>query len=74
MIVLNGQIYIAKITEVVSPHGGGLGMALRGTISQIKAELATQSEEKVTVEMILGVLATKKILKKIGNLKMIALL
>ena len=42
-------------------------MALRGTISQIKAELATQSEEKVTVEMILGVLATKKILKKIGK-------
>ena len=67
MIQLDGQINSAEISEAVSPHGGGLGVELRGTISEIKAELITQSKEKVNVGMVLGVLATKKIRKKIGN-------
>ena len=67
MITLDGQINTAKISEITSPHGGGLGVHLRGTISEIKAELATQSKDKVKVGIVLGVLATKKIRKKIGN-------
>lgn len=67
MITLDGQIKNAVINQVTSPHGGGLGIPISGTISEIKAELATQSKEKVKVAMILGVLATKKILKKIGT-------
>jgi len=67
MIPLDGQINSAKISEAVSPHGGGLGIELRGNISEIKAELITQSKQKVNVGLILGVLATKKIRKKIGT-------
>ena len=66
MIPLDGLIKNAEIKGVASPYGGGLGVTVSGTI-KIKAELATQSKEKVEVEITLGVLATKKILRKIGT-------
>ena len=54
MIPLDGQIKNAVIGGVTSPHGGGLSIPISGTISEIKAELVTQSKEKVKVGMILG--------------------
>ena len=66
MIPLDGLIKNAEIKSVASPYGGGLGINA-SRIIKIKAELATQSKEKVEVAITLGVLATKKILKKIGT-------
>ena len=68
MIPLDGQIKKAVIESVTSRHVGVIGASYSGTISEIMAEIATKSKEKVNVKMILGVLATKKIRKKIGKL------
>lgn len=68
MINLDGQISKAVIEGIVSPHGGGIGRPISGTILTIQAELATPSKDKVKAELLLGVLATRKIRKIIGKI------